>query len=467
MIAAAARSGWVVPQALDVLATALEALPRYTEGLLERGLVLMDAGRAAAALVVFEQLAKLKRDDERVMEWLIKAKTVVKRAAEAAGAEAAPPMMLAPGEDEAKLRLEAALQRSYMTSMGLASDEVRKDTAGVDHYTFLGLGVDFSEAQLKRAYKQMSKKHHPDKHGGSNELFQRVAQAYETLRDPERRRLYDEGDDVKRPLKHDGEPASQPAARTNHRLPSHLPPLSLPARLPVPACACLCVHRGAGSEGDSLRTQIEREYYPEKFGFGGRERERERERAVQSFFSAAALTGIALGSYQHARGTCPWHEPETQCRWRPGAEPFGDPFEAKRHHEAEQRRRAPLGPNAEGLPPGTYAGSCHGCAVSGKTLRCSQCLDPMGGRVDSSIQVGQCSAEEEISNVNGKLACVTAPPGLAPVAAASSLVLSSTIVNFASSERWCRWLDPSCRCVNKPPPPPADDEEGAQKHEEL
>ena len=65
------------------------------------------------------------------------------------------------------------------------------------------------EAQLKRAYKQMSKKHHPDKHGGSNELFQRVAQAYETLRDPERRRLYDEGDDVKRPLKHDGEPASQ------------------------------------------------------------------------------------------------------------------------------------------------------------------------------------------------------------------------------------------------------------------
>jgi hypothetical protein len=105
--------------------------------------------------------------------------------------------------------------------------------------------------------------------------------------------------------------------------------------------------------------------------------------------------------------------------------------------------------------------------VSGKTLRCSQCLDPMGGRVDSSIQVGQCSAEEEISNVNGKLACVTAPPGLAPVAAASSLVLSSTIVNFASSERWCRWLDPSCRCVNKPPPPPADDEEGAQKHEEL
>ena len=49
--------------------------------------------------------------------------------------------------------------------------------AGADHYTVLGVSADFTGEQLKKAYKKMSKKTHPDRNGGSNEGFQLVAAA--------------------------------------------------------------------------------------------------------------------------------------------------------------------------------------------------------------------------------------------------------------------------------------------------
>ena len=96
-----------------------------------------------------------------------------------------------------------------------------------------------------------------------------------------------------------------------------------------------------------------------------------------------------------------------------GFEPFGDPFE-QRHHEEEKRRSAPLLPNGDGMPPGSFAQSCHGCSVStspsGKvTLTCKQCIAPRGERIESSIEVGVCSEEEEITNQEGYLFCATKP----------------------------------------------------------
>jgi DnaJ-class molecular chaperone len=63
---------------------------------------------------------------------------------------------------------------------------------------------DFTEEELKKAYKRQSKKWHPDRNGGSNEVFQLVSLAYETLRDRTRRAAYDAGEDVERGTKHDG-----------------------------------------------------------------------------------------------------------------------------------------------------------------------------------------------------------------------------------------------------------------------
>ena len=52
---------------------------------------------------------------------------------------------------------------------------------------------DATEKQLKKAYRVMSLKYHPDKKGGSARDFQRIADAYETLADPVRRQAYDDG----------------------------------------------------------------------------------------------------------------------------------------------------------------------------------------------------------------------------------------------------------------------------------
>ena len=61
-----------------------------------------------------------------------------------------------------------------------------------DFYEVLGLSDSATDAEIKRAYRDLSLKHHPDK-GGSTAMFKQVTQAYEVLRDSEKRMLYDVG----------------------------------------------------------------------------------------------------------------------------------------------------------------------------------------------------------------------------------------------------------------------------------
>lgn len=73
-----------------------------------------------------------------------------------------------------------------------------------DYYKTLGVKRDASAAELKKAYRKMAQKHHPDlaeegKKEKAKAEFQKIQQAYDVLKDPEKRQLYDQlGPDFER-----------------------------------------------------------------------------------------------------------------------------------------------------------------------------------------------------------------------------------------------------------------------------
>jgi len=109
-----------------------------------------------------------------------------------------------------------------------------------DLYLVLDLPADFTESELKSRYRRASLSSHPDKPSGSQRAFQRVAEAYQVLGDPEAREAYDLGLGL-------GEP------------------------------------RDSDAPGDTtLWEEVEREYFPEVHGWRpfGDPHERKRERAA-------------------------------------------------------------------------------------------------------------------------------------------------------------------------------------------
>eukprot|EP00960_Hanusia_phi_P059900 764321-Hanusia_phi.AAC.6 len=211
------RRGKKYPEALLELANALRRFPRYKDGHFELGLMLLDAGYPRVAVAAFERLLHIDRKWPELTDWLTRSHVSMKR-----DEEMKQLMQSVPQLEGSDLQFVRAMSAG-MQQCGFVTQNELPSTA--DHYTFLGVNLDHSVDELKKAYKRLSKVYHPDRQGGSNSAFQRVALAYETLIDEERRRQYNLGYDLKRPIMQDG------------------------------------------SEGASFHERVERHYFPEHFDF--------------------------------------------------------------------------------------------------------------------------------------------------------------------------------------------------------
>jgi DnaJ-class molecular chaperone len=63
-----------------------------------------------------------------------------------------------------------------------------------DYYKILGISKDASNEEIKKAYRKLALKYHPDRGGGDEAMreFKRVNEAYQVLSDPQKRSQYDQ-----------------------------------------------------------------------------------------------------------------------------------------------------------------------------------------------------------------------------------------------------------------------------------
>ncbi|CAD7928519.1 unnamed protein product [Amoebophrya sp. A25] len=204
-------------KALDDLDSALSLYPKYKRALFRKGVVQLDASRPTEAIKSFETLLGLDRDWENLLDWLVRAHAMQRRAVS--------------GKARANDYMGGMFSDAKMGTWAEAAQP--DDIADMkDHYAVLGVTQDATEKMLKRAYRIMSLKYHPDKEGGSTRAFQRVATAYQTLSDPEKREQYDNGADLKHEKKNNDDSDSD-----------------------------------GEQEKKSLREEIERKYFPERYKF--------------------------------------------------------------------------------------------------------------------------------------------------------------------------------------------------------
>ncbi|KAJ4268756.1 hypothetical protein NW762_002824 [Fusarium torreyae] len=88
--------------------------------------------------------------------------------------------------------------RNIMREIRKAELELKKSQRK-DYYKMLGVEKTATDVEIKKAYRKMAVKLHPDKNPGdphAEEKFKDMQEAYETLIDPQKRAAYDNGDDL-------------------------------------------------------------------------------------------------------------------------------------------------------------------------------------------------------------------------------------------------------------------------------
>ena len=60
-----------------------------------------------------------------------------------------------------------------------------------NYYDVLEISKDATDEQIKQAYRNLAKQHHPDKKGGNKEKFQKIQEAYDILSDKHKKNEYD------------------------------------------------------------------------------------------------------------------------------------------------------------------------------------------------------------------------------------------------------------------------------------
>ncbi|CAJ1340940.1 unnamed protein product, partial [Effrenium voratum] len=185
---------------------ALQLFPGYARALFRKAACLLEAGRPAETIKTLETLLRIDRQWPDLCDWLVRAHAQAKRLEK---------------DDRRKPR------GAPTGSTGSIGSGSAPELTASDLYAVLGVSADATDQQLKRAYRLMSLKYHPDKQGGSTRDFQRIATAYETLSDPGKRRAYDDGADLKK--KEDSDDSDR--------------------------------------EEKSLREEVERKYFPERFKY--------------------------------------------------------------------------------------------------------------------------------------------------------------------------------------------------------
>lgn len=82
-----------------------------------------------------------------------------------------------------------------MTDKAEYLEEVMKMTAKKDYYEVLGVERNADENSIKKAYRKLAKKYHPDTNAGNasaEKKFKEITEAYSVLSDPEKKKLYDQ-----------------------------------------------------------------------------------------------------------------------------------------------------------------------------------------------------------------------------------------------------------------------------------
>jgi len=251
---------------------ALRLLPRFGRALFRKGASLLEAGQPSDAIAALEALYRVDRDWPRLSDWLLRAHAAQRRNGEGGGGGGGPPR--GPGS-------RGSGRRSFSSSRsdggggggggGARGDgpsaappgrggegEAERIASESDHYVVLGVTCDATDKQIQQAYRLRSLKFHPDRKNGSTSAFQRIAQAFQTvsanlcssllisanlgqsraqafqtLSDADKRSMYDQGVDVK--SRRGGGESGSEDDEEEHR--------------------------------QSLREEIERKYYPERYEF--------------------------------------------------------------------------------------------------------------------------------------------------------------------------------------------------------